>query len=465
MLKALMLRKKIEEAEKRAAELKTKLEERKTREAELEQAITEAQTEEERATVTEAVQEYENGEEEAKAAESETASLAEEVERMKAELAALEEKQTQAQAAEPTERKAADTTTKRKEDTKMLISKRFKDYTREEKLSLISGEEFRSFITALEKVTKRAVTGLSVTIPEVMTDPIFAEVYASSKLANEVNLQVVEGIARTVIGGTIPEAVWTEQCGTLNELAFALNDVEVDAYKLGGFFDICNAALADNAVNLAQRIISVLGQSLAKTLDKTIIYGTGTKMPEGVITSLAQTSEPAGYPDTARAWADLHTSNVITIANTYTGKALFQQIIKAAKATKNSYSSSNRIWVMNENTKSDLIAEALEFNAAGVLVGGINDTMPGIGGKIVIVDDVPDNNIIVGYFKLYALAQRAGIEVKQSEHYHFVEDKTTFKGTARYDGKPAIREAFAVIGIDGTAPTTSVNFAADSANP
>ena len=50
----------------------------------------------------------------------------------------------------------------------------------------------------------------------------------------------------------------------------------------------------------------------------------------------------------------------------------------------------------------------------------------------------------------------------QSEHVRFLEDQTIFKGTARYDGKPAIREAFAVIGIGGAPNTESPKFAGEA---
>ena len=46
----------------------------------------------------------------------------------------------------------------------------------------------------------------------------------------------------------------------------------------------------------------------------------------------------------------------------------------------------------------------------------------------------------------------------------FIEDMTLFKGTARYDGMPVIGEAFVAVNINNKAVTTSVTFAADSAN-
>ena len=80
---------------------------------------------------------------------------------------------------------------------------------------------------------------------------------------------------------------------------------------------------------------------------------------------------------------------------------------------------------------------------------------------IEVLNFIPDNVIIGGYFELYLLAERAQTEINQSEHYRFVEDQTVFKGTARYDGTPVIAEAFVAIGINGVTPSASMTFAGE----
>ena len=73
--------------------------------------------------------------------------------------------------------------------------------------------------------------------------------------------------------------------------------------------------------------------------------------------------------------------------------------------------------------------------------------------------------IIAGYFDLYILAERAGQKFASSEHVRFLQDQTVFKGTARYDGAPAIAEAFVVIAIKGaTVNAAAVTFPTDTAN-
>ena len=85
--------------------------------------------------------------------------------------------------------------------------------------------------------------------------------------------------------------------------------------------------------------------------------------------------------------------------------------------------------------------------------------MPIIGGDIVLLDFIPDGDIIGGYGSLYLLAERAGTTLAQSEHVRFIEDQTVFKGTARYDGTPVFGEGFVGINIKNAAPTTTMTFA------
>jgi hypothetical protein len=120
---------------------------------------------------------------------------------------------------------------------------------------------------------------------------------------------------------------------------------------------------------------------------------------------------------------------------------------------------------MNETTHTKLLAAAVTINAAGAIVAGVGNTMPVLGGDIEILDFVPDNVIVGGYFDLYLLAERAGAKFATSEHVRFLQDQTVFKGTARYDGVPVIAEAFVAIGINGTTPSAeNVAFAPDKAN-
>jgi len=334
---------------------------------------------------------------------------------------------------------------------------------------MLTRDDVKGFITRVReaRMQNRSVTNADLLIPDVLL-PILREVAAEeSKLLKHVNVKAVAGTSRQNVLGAVPQAVWTEATGKINTISFGAYQVELDGYKVAGMIAVPNATLEDASdLDLATECLTMIGRAIGKALDMAILYGTGTKMPLGIVTRLAQTAQPSGYPSKARAWADLHTSNVITIASTKTDAALFKAIVEATGAVHNSYASGGLFWACNQKTFTKLQSAALSINAAGAIVSGATMTMPVVGGAIELLDFIPDDNIIFGYGEEYVLAERKGTQLAVSTDVYFAEDQTAFRGTARYDGTPVIAEGFAIIGIGGTAPTTSsaVTFATDSAN-
>lgn len=462
-LKVLLLRKQRDDLNKRAKELQEEKEALAKREAEAETAIeelTEESTDDEKQAVSEEVEAIET----AKAdLEQQEADLNEEVRKIEESIEALEKEQGEDPAEEEPEGKPGEKN--EREETKVIKTKtEFYGMSRAEQAEFIQREDVNALLSTVRTALteKRAITGAGLTIPEVMLGMIRENILEYSKLYKHATVRAIKGSGREIVMGTIPEAVWEDCCGILNELDLTFNDAEVGCWKVAGYFDICNAELADNDVDLAGNLIEALGQAIGFALDKAILYGTGTRMPLGVVTRLAQTSQPADYPTTARTWVDLHSTNVIKINKT--GVELFQAIVEDGGLAKGKYSRGEKVWVMNEKTYTYLQSQGLSINAAGVIVSGINGTMPVAGGVVEVLDFVPDYDVITGYFDLYLLAEREGTTIDQSEHVHFIADRTVFRGRARYDGLPVIAEGFVLLNVKNTNPTTSVNFAPDTAN-
>ena len=445
-LKALMLRKRLNDANKALDALRAKDAEFETREAELVKSIDEA-----------------IGDFEAEKTEHENAKgeLERQIEQLENDLAA--EEVEQATDPEPVREKA-------REDV-MVRSKIFGKMDMQTRAAMFERDDVKGWISEIRACVKekRALQNVGLTIPEVFLGLLRENIEDYSKLYKHVNVKQISGTGREVVMGGVPEGVWTECCANLNELDLGFNDVEVDCYKVGGFFKLCNANLEDSDIDLAGEILTAIGQAIGYALDKAILYGknsaNASKMPEGVVTRLAQTSEPAGYPASARAWVDLHTTNMLTIASTVTGVSLFQTILLDSGVISGKYSKAGVVWAMNETTKKYLTAQAMSVNANGAIVSGFENSMPIIGGVVEELDFIPNYVIVAGHFDNYLLGERAGKKFAQSEHAFFLQDATVFKGTARYDGKPAIAEAFAVIGVNDAVPAAgSVSFAADNAN-
>lgn len=455
-LRVLMTKKNLDQKKNELEEIRNKKADFLVRESELEKAIEEAMSDEEKKVVEEEIEKFENEKSELDEKEK---SLDAEVSDLENELAELENKQEEAPVEEaPTEEK--------REVNRVMETRQFFKMNSQERDIFFAREDVKDYLgeirTAIKE--KRAITNVGLTIPEVFLGLIRENLMDYSKLYKHVDVRRVSGEARAAIMGAIPEAIWTECCANLNELDLAFNDVELDCYKLGGYYAICNANLEDSDVDLASEFITALSKAIGLALDKAILYGTGTKMPLGIVTRLVQTEQPSGYPTTARAWQNLSTSNVKSIAAGVNGAALISELVVDFGNAKGAYSRGEKVWVMNETTYTSMVAASVSVDASGAIVAGVNGVMPVIGGVIEVLDFIPDNVIIGGYFDLYLLAERAGSKFATSEHVRFLQDQTVFKGTARYDGQPAIAEAFVAIGLNGTTPNADMTFAPDTAN-
>lgn len=315
---------------------------------------------------------------------------------------------------------------------------------------------------------KRSVTGAELTIPTVVLDILRDNLGERSKLIRHVRLRRERGQARQTIIGNVPDGVWTEMCAALNELNFAFTELEVDGYKVGGYIAICNAVLKDSDLDLGEEIMDMLLRAIGSALDKAIVYGLGptSKMPVGIMTRLAQSSKPGYWGANQGAWTDLRTKNILKLdLGIKSGTEFFQPLLGALSKAAADYSASGKtIWLMNKQTHLDLLARGLAFNSAGALVAGLGDKMPIENGEIVELDFIPDNEIVGGYMDLYLLVEREGGSVSLSDHVFFLQDKTVYKATARYDGQPVFGEAFVAINYNNTEVTTEISFAPDYAN-
>lgn len=475
-LRALLLRRQIENARRDLEALRARDAEFATREAELTAAIDEVETDEQRSGVEELISAYE-----AEKAEHQNAigELERSISELETELAAEEAAQNTEPAAAPAAGSDGGSENNEERGNRNMENREhraaralaFGTMTRAQISEIAQREDVHGWLENVRSLMRagaqnRAIQNVGLTIPEVMLGLLRENVLRYSKLYGRVTVTRASGEARILITGDIPEAVWTECCASLNELSMTFYQDSFGCWKLGGFFTVCNANLEDSDIDLMAEILSTIGQSIGYTDDKTVIYGTGSNMPLGIIPRLAQTQAPSDYPVTARPWRDLHETNIITIANTYTGLALFQQLALAAGKAKGAYARGEKLWLMNENTYGKIVAAAMSVDASGAITSGVNGAMPVIGGLIEVLPEsiMPNDNILMGYFDLYRMIERAGEKYASSEHFRFLSDQTVFKGTVRWDGKPVIAEAFVLIGIDGTVPTTSAVFAGDTAN-
>lgn len=328
-------------------------------------------------------------------------------------------------------------------------------------------KDFLQRVRSLAQMGRRSVTGGELTIPTEVLDILRDNLNQYSKLITKVRLRTVSGHARQNIIGKVPEGIWMEMAGALNNLEFRITDIETDGFKVGGFIPIDNYILKDSDVALGEEIMYMLGQAIGYALDKAIVFGLGptSKMPVGIVTRLAQTQKPVYWGQNQGDWTDLHSANVLQLnLAALEGTAFFIPFLTACAKAKPTFSTDGKIWIMNDATRQDILIRALAFNANAALMSGIENTMPVVGGEIITLEFMPDHMVVGGYGDEYLLVERDGGTFASSDAPLFLLDKTAFKGTARYDGQPISGEAFMAQTYDNTPVTTAMDFTADYVN-
>lgn len=467
-LKQIMLRHQIDQKKTELENLREKDADFETREADLEKSIEEARTDEEQKAVESEIEKFDSD----KTAHDEAkAKLESEIGDLEADLAACEV-DPPAERHDNKERKVRMNMNVDVNIRSLPMSKRaFDALPMDTREAIVQREDVKNFLAQLRsmKGSNRAIQGGELEIPVVFLDLISENMYRYSKLLNRVRVRPVSGEARQTVAGTVPEAVWTEMCGAINELTFVFNQITLDGYKVAGFIPVCNSLLEDTVSNLdlASTIIEMLSEALGLAEDKAILYGKGasSKMPLGIVTRLAQESKPADYPANAPAWQNLSDTNIQKIdGTTLTGVQFWSQLIMAASNTFTRYNRGEMFWAMNSKTYATLRSKLVTFTATGDVVANLYGYLPIVTGNVDILEFIPDGDIIGGYGDLYLWADRAAMQIESDRSVQFIQDNTVFRGKVRADGAPVIPGAFVAININNTDVTTVMDFAADTAN-
>lgn len=344
-----------------------------------------------------------------------------------------------------------------------------RDAERMELREIVRNDEVKNFLADFRArfASKRAVTNATYTIPTLMMPLIANATDRYSKLLKHVRRQSLKGDGQVNVIADAPEAVWTDTIGKLNELVAGFYQFQTAGNKLGGYIPVSNPYIEDSDENLAAIIVDLLGQANGYASDKAILYGTGTKMPIGIVTRLAASAQPTWWQTRMPAFTDLHSTHIGKVsAASVTGVALFQQMAAVLGLAEGKYATGggSKFWAMNTATWLKLQIALMGINADGALVTAAQTTMPFLGGAVEILDFVPADNIVGGEGSQYLWVDRKSVEIDASEHVQFIDDNTVFRVRSRADGMPISGEGFAAFSLSTTAVTTSVNFAADTAN-
>ncbi len=228
----------------------------------------------------------------------------------------------------------------------------------------------------------------------------------------------------SVFGGFTINQVEEEAAATEDSPSWGT--LTLNAKKVVGLTYISSELLEDSAINIANFMVSLFGESLADHEDSKFLTGTGMVEPLGITIA----------------------SGVNVVTRAASTRITYVDIVNMYKNTLSQFDR-NAVWITNKAGVAQLML-ANQENTGGILFWQPNmrEGVPSLllGRPVLVTERVQslgtNGDIIYGDLKHYFIGDRGPMIVDSSIHNRFETDQVTLRMRKRFDGQPAIAKAF-----------------------
>lgn len=354
-----------------------------------------------------------------------------EVENLTDEVAALEEERkeiiSKAEKRQETLNKVLEMRTK--ED---IYEERKENGNMKEERKILAEQEYRTaFLKNLQgkKLTEKeeralttATASVGAVIPTQTQDLIIEKVFQQAPLLSEIELLRVEGNVTFAVEADATEANVHIEGATINEDGDVLIPVTLTSYEINKYITISKSVSKMSVDAFENWLVNMISKRIARKITKLIISGTGKNQPTGV--------------EKANTWDE---TNSVTVAK---DASLKESDVTAAVALLPGAYDSNAKWLMSKKTLFADYRPLQDKSKNNVFVKDAN-TYYVEGYPVMLDDEVALHDAYLGDFKMYAgnLAEDITVETGRKLQNNTLE----YLGSAMFDGKPALGEAFVKI--------------------
>ena len=275
----------------------------------------------------------------------------------------------------------------------------------------------------LNEVEKRfnemATTDALGVVPTITQERIFNKLKEYAPLLSEITLLQVPGNVSFVVEGTNNAAAIHPENTLITPAADATVEVKLGGFEIVKILRISATVQAMGINSFESWLVDVISENISAKIGSYLIYGSGLSMPEGV--------------DYAQTWSDGTTAVQWEAANpTYT------ELMELAGYLKAGYHRRAK-WLMNSTTFWTQVLPASDNSKVKILT---DDFKRLLGYPIMIDDNCTTGDIFFGDFKKLVGNLSQNIKVDRSTESGFVYNSIDFRGTAIFDSKIAVGEAF-----------------------
>ena len=276
-------------------------------------------------------------------------------------------------------------------------------------------------------IEKRAhemgITEVGAVVPTITQERIFNKLRDYVPLLNEITLLQVPGNVSFVVEGVKNDAALHAENTLITPAADTMVKVTLAGYEIVKVLRISATIQAMSINSFEGWLVDNLAEGIAEKIGALIIYGDGDSKPTGI-------NKAATWANGTNA-VDWATDNTVTTA----------ELIKLVGYLKPGYHRRAK-FLMNHKTYWNIVSKQ-EDQKYKIMTP---DWKRLLGYEILLDDRVNDFNIFFGDFKKVVGNLAQNVEVKRSEASGFLNNAVDFRGTAIFDCKVAVGEAFVKAG-------------------
>lgn len=296
----------------------------------------------------------------------------------------------------------------------------------------IESKEYRSaFLKKLQgnrlnEVEQRAYTSVAdsagAAIPTQTSDQLFSKIKQIAPILNEITLLQVAGDVKFAVEDVRDNAARHAENATVTPAGDKLVSVSLGGYEYVKVISISKTVQTMAVDAFETWLTDILSTDVARAIENDAINGTGTDQPKGV-----------AYANT---WDD---TNSVTIAAA--SSLTYGDVCKFVGLLPGGYDANAKFLMSKKTLYQDFIT-LQDKSKNDLVIRNADGTFNILGYPVLLSDSVALHNAYLGDFKKVVGNLSQNVMVESSVESGFRSNSIDFRGTAIFDSKPAIGEAF-----------------------
>ena len=317
-----------------------------------------------------------------------------------------------------------------KEDPKNIIVEE-RSEKKVENINILSTAEYRSGYLKnlmgqkLNEVEERALTtGASSAggaVPTQTMNSIIDKLKQTSVLFNRISVSYIAGNVSFVVANAKNDAAFKTEGEDGTPKDDTVTTVNLAGYELIKLVELSAATKAMTIDAFEAYIVAEIGRKMAIAIENAILNGTGSGQPTGLLAA-----------------------SQITATGTFAKAGMtYKDLVGLLAKLPTMYHANADLIMPRELFFNDIIGMTTQSGEPVVVQNPQEPMKFNVLGYPVIIDDyMPTDTIVFGDLSYYKMnfSQNPAIEADRS--VGFKSGKTTYRGLAVVDGKPALAEAF-----------------------